>query len=182
MSVPYFTIHIKDNQGRHASEFQELDLLAVGAGDDMFGVRDTGERHAFPVPPIGKRLGVFRSYGDDLGLTTDEFRVILAQLRHVPATVRSAKTPVEHQDDVLFTPVVRQIYDPVVAIPHTEVQAGRSQLFGHYGHTPFLNYASNFAAGQHATRLRQKLVGFIEAKLLFQSDIAQLAFIESGIG
>jgi hypothetical protein len=107
MSVPYLAIPIQHDHGRHASEFQELDLLAVGPGDSMLGVRDTGKRHVFPAPPIGKRFGVFRSDGDDLGFTPDELWVILAQLRHVPAAVRSAKAPVEHQDDILFTPVVR---------------------------------------------------------------------------
>jgi hypothetical protein len=47
------------------------------------------------VPPISKLRWSFEPNGNYFRATLDEFVVVLAQLRHVPAAVWSAETPVE---------------------------------------------------------------------------------------
>jgi hypothetical protein len=55
------------------------------------------------IPELDEVLLRIRSDSNDCCLAFDKLRVILAQLRHVPAAVRSGKAPIENQVDVLGT-------------------------------------------------------------------------------
>jgi hypothetical protein len=42
----------------------------------------------------------------------DKLLIVLVQLRHVPPAIRSTETAVKHEDDMLFTGIIRKPYCP----------------------------------------------------------------------
>jgi len=73
-------------------------------------IGQTDKRHFVPAPPIIKSWLVLRADCNHFGAATDKFRVILAQLRHVLAAVRSGKTAIKDEDNMAFTLIVGEPY------------------------------------------------------------------------
>ncbi len=71
-----------------------------------------------------KGAGIFRTYDDHLGLPLDEFLVILAQLRHVPAAEWSNEAAVEHEQDMRCAAKIGQAKWLALIIGQGEVRGG----------------------------------------------------------
>lgn len=80
---------IDHDSGWQPTEFPQLDLLAVQLGDHMVLIRQAGERIALAFPLLAERIGAVRARDKDLRVVLLEFGVSLAQLRQMPAAVRS---------------------------------------------------------------------------------------------
>ena len=111
---------IDHHQGRDTTQFEQIPFLPIKVGNGVMRVRQANEGQVM-LPPIGfKGLGIVRPDHDYLGLPPGKFRVILAQLRHVPAAVGSGKAAVENQDDILALKI-RQAHPAAVDIGKLEV-------------------------------------------------------------
>ena len=105
MDVADISLFVHDTAQRHAPEFEEVDLLAIQAGDTMVGIRQADERNAFIGPIALKHIEGIGSHGEDLSSACYKFRIPVPQARQRRAAVRSHEPAQEIQHD-----------DPVVAV------------------------------------------------------------------
>jgi hypothetical protein len=93
---------IHDDLGGHPSQLEEVDFLPVQFKHAGFrvGQADEGQIVFFPIGL--KSPGVFRADHHNLRPPFDKFRIVLAQLRHVPLAERSGEGAVEDQQNVGF--------------------------------------------------------------------------------
>ncbi len=91
------------------------------------------------VPEISKGFLFFGPNRDNLGVPVNEFLIILTQLRHVSTAVRSAKTPIEHKDNVPLAPVIRETYCPAFGVSHSKVGSNNSLLLIYHVSLPPAN-------------------------------------------
>jgi len=103
---PDLALFVDHHQRRHAAHLEQLNLLSVLICDGVIGVSQTDEGDVFLLPVGHKSLLVFRTDSDNFAVTIRELLVVLAQLRHMPAAVRSHETPVENQHYVLAIAIV----------------------------------------------------------------------------
>ena len=73
----------------------------------MFGIWQAGEWQGLLLPVFGNPPGIFWANYNDLGISDSELGIVLAQLRHVRAAVRSSKGAVENQQDIFLTAQIR---------------------------------------------------------------------------
>lgn len=98
---------VYNDLGGHPSQFEEAHFLAVQFEDGMIGVWQADVRQFFFLPVIAEGVSIFRANNDNFSMSVGKFIVITAQLRHVPAAVRSGKTAIKDEYDVLFTAKIR---------------------------------------------------------------------------
>jgi len=106
MLVTDFSGFIDYDDCRHASELEPFDGLPELPGKFVVGVRNADELHLVLIPEILELLRLIRTGYDDLCLSVDKLLIVLAQLRHVPAAVRSHQCPVENQNNMFLPEVI----------------------------------------------------------------------------
>ncbi len=97
---------VDDDQRGHATHLQPFDLLTVKIGHLVIGIGQPDKWQVFLLPILFERARTVGADCDDLRIPPDKFLVVLAQLRHVPAAVRSHESPVEDQHDVFFAAII----------------------------------------------------------------------------
>lgn len=112
---------IDNDDARHASEFEQLELLAELAKDLLIRIRDSRIGDLLFVPVIAQFLRGVWADGDDLGISIYEFRVILAQLRQMPAADWSPETAHQDENNMLLSCVVAEAAGDTVRIDIIEL-------------------------------------------------------------
>ena len=99
MSVTDAAILVNDADERHASEFENVDLLTIENGDAMFGVGDANEGNFFVRPILLKGgFGVWAN-GQDGHVALGELGMIIAEARQRRAAIRSHEAAQEVEQD-----------------------------------------------------------------------------------
>jgi hypothetical protein len=80
---------------RHASQLEQVDFLAVGAGNRMVRIGQANKGDAFVLPVLVEDRSRIRSYSQDLRAATGELAISISQARQLRAAVRSHKSTQE---------------------------------------------------------------------------------------
>lgn len=102
MDKPQDAGFVHQHLGRHAAELEEIDLLPVKLEYFLVGIGQTDEFQLVFCEILAESIRLFRSDGDDDGVSGFKLCEILMQLHHVPAAEGSDETTVEDHQDVLF--------------------------------------------------------------------------------
>jgi len=100
MDIPDQAFFVNDHLGWHASQLEQVDLLAVTPENSGLRVGQSDKWQRIFLPVFAEGCLVFRPDDDHYGLAGGKFLIILAQLRHVPAAEWSHKAAVENQQDI----------------------------------------------------------------------------------
>jgi hypothetical protein len=114
--VAGLSLFVNDHLGRHAPQFEELDLLSVAFEHGVFWIGQSNEIQLLLLPIISKCFCVLGTHHDDLGVPIGKLGKISAQLRHMPAAEGSPEATIEDQDDVLVALIVGQAHGLVFKI------------------------------------------------------------------
>jgi hypothetical protein len=77
----------------HAAEFKPVNILLVLRCNQGSNIRATNEWQILTLPVTFERIWTIWPQRDDFNVSSDEFGVILAQLRQMCFAVWSGKTP-----------------------------------------------------------------------------------------
>jgi hypothetical protein len=94
-------LFVDDQLGRHAAEFEDLDLLTEQFKNCVAGVGQTNEVKIFFLPILLKCRSIFGTHHHDQGISRFEGLRRLTQLRHVLAAKGSSKAAIEDQQQVI---------------------------------------------------------------------------------
>jgi hypothetical protein len=89
MSIPDEALSVNDGNQRHASHFENIDLLLVAQRRGMIRIGQTDKREFFRLPIDTEGLGAIRTDGQDFCAATRKLIVFIAQARQLRAAVRS---------------------------------------------------------------------------------------------
>ena len=144
MSKTDVPLRVNDTVKRHASHFEEVDLLTVHSGNPVVRVRQSGERDALIRPVLLERRRGIGPHSQDLGITTDKALIIVPQARQLRAAVRSHEPAQEGEHDRLFPPKIGQahrIARHVVQFKIRRQDAGSDDVRSHFSRKPSKNCA-----------------------------------------
>ncbi len=82
----------------------------IQVGYLMTRVRYTDKRYMFVVPEVLECLSLVWSDSDNFSIVFNEFLVVLAQLRHVMATVWSTEASIKDEYNVFLSLVIGKAY------------------------------------------------------------------------
>ena len=116
---------VYDEHSRHSPQLEQVDLLVIQVRHRMLWVGQAGEGERLLFPRALKRAWPIRPDDENLGAPRDKIGIILAQLRQMPAAVRSDKAASEHEHDVLASPVIREADGVALCILKGEIRSGR---------------------------------------------------------
>lgn len=102
MNKPGHPLTIHNYLGGHAAKLEKVHFLTVAFQHAGLRVGQTDERQVVLLPVCSESVGILRSNHQDGGLPVHKFLKVLTQLRHMRTAERSGKTPVEHEQDILF--------------------------------------------------------------------------------
>ena len=91
---------IHQHLGRHAPEFEQVDLLAIQVQDGMPGIGEAGKGQVIIAEIFAECPGILRTNDQDRGFTLLKLCKGLAQLRHVRAAEWSHKPAVENEQNI----------------------------------------------------------------------------------
>ncbi len=142
---PEHAAAVDEHLGRHSSQFEYTDLLPVEIKDSMVGIGQADERQFFPGPIFLKCGRIFRTNDHNHAVVPNKIRVILAQLRQVPAAEGSEKAAIEDEQDIVSTNKIGQSHHGAVEIGKGE-ERGRG-VTGDGSHAGILNWCDCLSAG-----------------------------------
>ena len=90
----------------------------------MLWVGQAGEGERFLFPRALKRAWPIRPDDENLGVPRDKIGIILAQLRQMPAAVRSDKAASEHEHGVLAFPIIGKTNQVALGISKSKIGRG----------------------------------------------------------
>ena len=149
MLVAYHPVFINNELGGHAAELENLDLLPVLVGNLVAGVEQVDEGQLLFLTVVFYGLRIVRPDDQDFGAACAELSIILAQLRHVPAAVRSEHAPVENQDDVRFAAVVGKAHRTALDVGQGEVGSGCVGESGSHRDSPSKSRVFHYEVGRY---------------------------------
>ena len=100
------TLLVYDEHGRHPSQLEQVDLLVVQVGNRVLRVSQAGELKTLLLPRAHERAWAIGADGEHLGVTRNELVVILAQLRQMPAAVRSGEPARKDEHNMFLAAIV----------------------------------------------------------------------------
>lgn len=108
MPVANMPAFVDDHESGQPAKFEQFNLLAVQVCHPVVRVWQADEGQLFSLPVPGKRRPAFWPNNHNFSIVTDKSQIILPQLRHMPAAVRSGKAAIKHQNNVFSSPKIRQ--------------------------------------------------------------------------
>ncbi len=118
-------IFIDDHLGRHAAQFEQVYFLPIQLEHAGIGVGQAGKRQIIRLPESFECFRIFRAHHYHPGLPFYKLLMIKTQLRHMLLAKRSYKSAVENQQDIRYTPEIRQFNDLSFIIFQGEVRSRR---------------------------------------------------------
>ncbi len=97
----HHALFIKYHQCGQTAGFEQLNLLPITIGYFAARIRQANKGVLLLSPMVGKGVSILRPHNENDRILRDKLGEILAQLRHVPAAVRSGKAAVKHQYHVV---------------------------------------------------------------------------------
>jgi hypothetical protein len=91
MLVAHLAFFVQEHQGRHASQFEQVDFLPISICNDMLRVRQANVRDFLNLPVTLERFGAIRANGDDFRVTRGKGGILVAQGGKMGATIGSHK-------------------------------------------------------------------------------------------
>ena len=148
MGIADAAILVNDADEGHASEFEEIDLLAILDRDAMFGIGQANAGDVFIAPVLLEGEFVVRTDGKDLGAALLEFFVIVPHARQRRAAIRSHEAAQEIQHDGLSAAKIGEAHE--VAVQVVEFKFGSGFAGGEEIHSrsafAFVQISSNIRA------------------------------------
>ena len=115
---------VDEDLRRHAPPPEQLDLLPEEVEDAVLGIGQADEGEALGLPSPLEGRGAVRAEDHDLGPALRQLAVLLAQLRQVPAAVRSEEAAVEDEQDVRDALEARERERLALEVGEREVRRG----------------------------------------------------------
>ena len=123
--IAYPAVSINDHLGRHSAILEYVHLLAIEFEHTVPGIGQAGEREVICLPVVLEGLRIVWAHDQYLCAALYEERIVLAQLRHVPAAERSGKASVEHQHNRFDSSVVRESHHVAPEVTQAKVRGHR---------------------------------------------------------
>lgn len=115
---------IYDEEGRHASHFEQADFLVVGVGDGVFRVGKPNEGDGFGFPVALESVGTIGPDAQDFRVTRGKGRVVLAQAGEVCAAVGSHEAARKDQHHMLCAAKIGEADGVAVGVGEGEIGGG----------------------------------------------------------
>lgn len=138
----------------HASQFEEVDLLAVQPRHAVIRVGQADERNTFVRPILFERGRGIGSHRQDLRITTDKALIIFTQARQLRAAVRSHEAAQEGEHNRLAPAKIGQADKVSIHIGQFKVRrgfAGGDQFGFHFSFKVSKNFAVASATCSHCS-------------------------------
>ncbi len=132
MHIAHKAIFVYHHQRRQTAELQQFYLLSIAIGDLVRRVWQPYKWKLLLLPLAGVGVGIIRANDENDRVLRGEQIILLAQLRQMPAAVRSEKAAVEHKHHVLLPPVVRKGNGITLKICQGKIWRG--DIFDDFGH------------------------------------------------
>jgi len=112
---------VHKGSGWLSAELPPRPSLAIHRRNRVIGIGQAGKGQLFPFPVLPQPRAAVGSYDQQFGTTFNAGRVVVAQLRQMPAAVWSEQTAYEHHEDMSCPPIRREPHRTTVRVHQCEI-------------------------------------------------------------